>query len=112
MYTPVVAISALLVAVSLHYLGVWQHWYGTQGGPWWFDDLTHMVSGSAVALALVVFLPVSQIATLLVFWTLLAIWEIVEYLWGPPTDMWVSWKNMFYDIITSTTAALLVIFVL
>lgn len=97
-------LTTILPAVGLHFVGVKQEWYETQGGFWWFDDLTHFVSGFAVTTIILTFLEHWWLI-LCTFWALTLIWEGFEYGVNEPADMWVSWKNMFYDTVLGTLGA-------
>lgn len=91
-------------ALLLHKIGVSRGWYG---GFWWFDHLTHSVSGAGVMLLLIaVFGPALYVWVL--FFALVALWETYEYLAGTPRHLWHSFRDMFYDTVFGSAAALLV----
>ena len=104
--TASIAVAWAAVAIVLHVAGVRHGWYGVQGGPWWFDHLTHSVSGGAVMFGLLVLLAPWQAATLYALG--LVAWEVGEYVKGDPEEMWVSPRNMTYDLVFSALAALVV----
>lgn len=97
-------VAWVIVAVSVHIAGERQGWYGRY---WWFDHVTHALSGGALMLGIGLVTANPYVAWT-AFFTGAVAWEIGEYLYGESEELWHSVRNMAYDLVFGVLAALVV----